>query len=188
MVAENVPGFRRSDIFSMFIGRLESSGYTTSWRKLKAKNFKIPQRRERIFIVGMKGFTGDKDSLLPENPPIASSELVTVREAIGDLPELTNNHNGSSVSKYRRGRPTSFQSSMRGYSGILYDHVAHCVHPTVAERFQYIPQGYNLRKTWVEGRIPESSMKSEYVLRGTVRKGFSEKTLGNMHSNIYRRL
>lgn len=186
VVAENVMGFRtQGDVFSRFLQRLELSGYATCFRKLDAQYFGVPQKRKRIFIVGIRDFFGDKDSLLPRNPQ--EGNRLTVEHATSDLPALSNDSPGSEISKYNRGRPTSYQSLMRRNSKTLYDHIAHSVHPVMAERFQYIPPGYNLRKTWVEGKIPETSMQSQYVRR-KVRKGFSKKTLENMHSNIYRRL
>lgn len=189
VVAENVMGFRsRNDVFLKFIRRLKISGYTIGFRKLNAEYFGVPQRRKRIFIAGIKDWTGDEETLLPKNPPETSTMVVNVRQAISDLPELSNASPAPYISRYRRGRPTSYQFLMRRSSEILYDHVVHRVHSTMAERFQYIPQGYNLRKAWVERKIPESAMRSKYVVSGRVRKGFSKKTLKNMHSNIYRRL
>jgi DNA (cytosine-5)-methyltransferase 1 len=188
VVAENVLGFKNhDDVFSKFVDKLESFGYATSSCELNARCFGIPQNRKRIFIVGVKDFAGDKCSLLPVNPKEGSAGIVSVKDAISDLPELSNDASGSQLSKYRRVRPTRYQSLMRNECKVLYDHLAHSVHPVMAERFKYIPSGYNLRKTWVEGKIPETSMQSQYV-RGNVRKGFSENTLKNMHSNIYRRL
>lgn len=188
VVAENVLGLRNhDDVFSKFLGKLESFGYATSSCELHARCFGIPQNRKRIFIAGVKDFAGDKDSLLPINPKERPADIVFVKDAISDLPELSNDSSGSQLSKYRRARPTRYQSLMRNECQVLYDHFAHSVHPVMAERFKYIPSGYNLRKAWVEGKIPETSMQSQYV-RGNVRKGFSQNTLKNMHSNIYRRL
>ena len=188
VVAENVLGFRNhDDVFSKFLDKLESFGYATDSCELHARCFGIPQNRKRIFIAGLKDFAGDKDSLLPINPKEGSVDIVCVKDAISDLPELSNDSSGSQFSKYRRVKPTRYQSLMRNESQVLYDHIAHSVHPVMAGRFEYIPSGYNLRKAWVEGKIPEASMQSQYV-RGNVRKGFSQNTLENMHSNIYRRL
>jgi len=189
VIAENVMGFRsRNDIFSKFIRRLKISGYAICYHKLNAEYFGVPQRRKRIFVAGIKNWTREEEMLLPKNPPEATIKRVSVRQAISDLPELSNESPAPYVSRYRRRRPTSYQLLMRRGSEILYDHIAHRVHSTMAERFQYIPQGYNLRKAWVEGKIPESAMRSEYCVNGRVIKGFSKNTLKNMHSNIYRRL
>ena len=187
-LAENVMGFRaRGDVLQNFVERLESSDYATGVCELDAQYFGVPQRRRRIFVIGMRNFTGDKATLLPRNPSRAARSLITVEQALSDLPELSNDLPGSTISKYKRGRPSAYEALLRRKDGVLNDHVIHLAHPVMAKRFQYIPQGYNLRKTWIEGRIPESVMRSEYLCGKSIKK-FSEKTLENMHSNIYRRL
>lgn len=58
-------------------------GYRVSWRILNAAEYHVPQERRRIFIVGVrKDLQGDFQFPLPEDVRIS------VREAIGDLPEL----------------------------------------------------------------------------------------------------
>jgi DNA (cytosine-5)-methyltransferase 1 len=187
VVAENVTGFKNhDDIFSKFLGRLEKY-YTTTFKELHAHCFGVPQNRKRIFIAGVRDFKGNPESILPPNPPLKSIKTVTVKEAISDLPELSNDSPGSMFSMYRKGRPTRYQSLLRNGCSKLCDHIAHPVHPVMATRFKYILQGSNLRRVWKEGLIPEEFMHSQY-LKGNVRKQFSQTTLKNMHSNIYRRL
>jgi len=187
VVAENVMGFKNhDDILSKFLNRLKKH-YATCVRELHAHCFGVPQSRKRIFIVGVRGFEGDPDSILPINPQLESIKIVTVKEAISDLPELSNNSPGTQISTYREGRPTHYQSLLRGKCEALYDHITHSVHPVMAERFKHIPQGSSLWKAWADGKIPEESMRSQYF-KGSVRKQFSQDTLKNMHHNIYRRL
>lgn len=56
MLAENVPnlihGFK--DDFGKWIDYLEDLGYRSYWKVLKAKNFGLPQGRERIFILSIR--------------------------------------------------------------------------------------------------------------------------------------
>jgi len=187
VVAENVTGLKNhDDVFSKFLDRL-SKTYTTCYRELHATHFGVPQNRKRIFITGIRCFSGDCDDILPHNPQVRRANIVNVRKAISDLPDLSNNQPGSRLSRYRKCKPTHYQSMLRDGSHVLYDHIAHSVHPVMAERFQYIPQGFNLRKAWKNGKIPEASMHSHYF-KGSARKQFSESTLENMHNNIYRRL
>jgi DNA (cytosine-5)-methyltransferase 1 len=112
---------------------------------------------------------------------------VKVKEAIGDLPSLSNEKPNCEKPTYEPGHPTSFQSLMRDGQTKVQDHTVHVVHPVMAKRFEYIPQGYNLLKALRERRIPANVMKKTYF-RGKRIVAFSEKTLKNMHSNIYRRL
>lgn len=185
VVAENVTGFRNhDDIFSKFLNRLRKY-YVADSKELHANCFGVPQNRKRIFIAGVKDFAGGNGVVLPDNPQL--KQKVTVEDAISDLPELSNDFRGSTLSKYKRVKPTRYQSSLRNGCSDLYDHVVHSVHPVMAERFGHIPQGYSLWKAWTDDKIPEESMQSHYF-KGSVRKQFSQNTLKNMHSNIYRRL
>ena len=187
-VAENVMGLRtRRDVLESFLDRVASIKYTTKICELDAQYFGVPQRRKRIFIIGIRESKLDSTDLVLKNPKRSSEELVTVEKAISDLPQLSNENSGTQSSHYLPKKPTAYQALMRCNEKLLFEHLTHSVHPVVASRFKYIPQGYNLRKAWITGKIPDEIMRSEYNLGKAVRK-FSEKTLENMHSNIYRRL
>jgi DNA (cytosine-5)-methyltransferase 1 len=187
VVAENVMGFKNhDDVFSKFLNRLKEY-YATCFRELHARCFGVPQNRKRIFIVGIKDFDGNPESILPINPQPESFKVVAVKDAISDLPELSNNSPGTQISNYGKGRPTRYESSLRGECKFLQDHITHSVHPTMAERFTHIPPGCSLRKAWADGAVPKASMHSYYFV-GNIKKEFSKSTLRNMHSNIYRRL
>jgi len=59
-VWENVPGVLSSAKgrdFGSIVGALAELGYSCAWRILDAKNFGVPQRRRRVFLVGCS--TGD---------------------------------------------------------------------------------------------------------------------------------
>lgn len=58
----------------------ESLGYNVQYKVLQAADYGVPQKRQRIFIVGTK----NKEFNFPT--PIGTT--ITVKEAIGDLPPL----------------------------------------------------------------------------------------------------
>lgn len=64
LVLENVKGLLSHDsgrTFTTIIGVLTDLGYFVEWQVLNAKDFGVPQNRERIFIVGhLGGFGGRK--------------------------------------------------------------------------------------------------------------------------------
>lgn len=85
-VIENVEGIL-SDMhiaaFNSFITSLYSAGYVVTYALLDAKDYKIPQDRKRVFVVGIRQEL-NKACLLP-NP--TTDHPITLRQAIGDIKE-----------------------------------------------------------------------------------------------------
>src|SRR5699024_12505139 len=63
--------------------QFESLGYNVKYEVLDSSSYGVPQVRNRIFIVGMKGCTFNF-------PKPSKGEPFTVKEAIDDLPTLEN--------------------------------------------------------------------------------------------------
>lgn len=66
---ENVPGLLSIDhgkSFAAIIKELSNVGYNVSYKVLNAKNFNLPQHRNRLFIVGMKNGTFNFPNTLKE--------------------------------------------------------------------------------------------------------------------------
>lgn len=83
---ENVKGMldaKFSDIFQDFIDRLDSAGYDVQWKLLDAVNYKIPQNRERVFLIGFR----KELHITYEFPQPICSRPVTLNQAIGDIIE-----------------------------------------------------------------------------------------------------
>ena len=86
-VAENVKGLLQSHgrvFFDQMIAEFEATGYKVSHRLYLAADYGVPQMRERIFIVGVKGrwqFTH----------PVPSLAHRTAKEALGDLEDEPEN-------------------------------------------------------------------------------------------------
>lgn len=70
-VWENVPGVLSSGggrDFGSILGAMAQLGYSFAWRVLDAKNFGVPQRRRRVFLVGCSsGDFRDPSSILFES-------------------------------------------------------------------------------------------------------------------------
>src|SRR3990167_716156 len=64
VLLENVKGLLSHDggrTFKTIITSLAELGYAVEWQVLNAKNFGVPQNRERVFIIGhLGGFSGRK--------------------------------------------------------------------------------------------------------------------------------
>jgi len=121
----------------------EAIGYATDWRILNAAHFGVPQRRERLVMIGVEGGgeipwpepTHESDHptigfrerhrlLRPETLPLFSngSELepaVTVMDAIGDLPNI---EAGQETTVYDRPPSTKYQRARRRRCKVLTWH------------------------------------------------------------------
>ena len=85
-VLENVKGLtvgKHSQFLSELIDELKKIDYEVllPYRVLNAADYGVPQRRERLFLIAAR-----KDQKLPVYPT-AANDKITIREAIGDLPD-----------------------------------------------------------------------------------------------------
>lgn len=77
-VWENVPGALSSEggeAFRQLLSEMDALGYGLAWRVLDAQFFGVPQRRERVFLVGCLG-----------DPERAAQVLLELEMLRGDLP------------------------------------------------------------------------------------------------------
>lgn len=89
---ENVPGLlghRGKPIFDKFLKRVDKIGYKTYYKVLNAEDYGVPQRRKRVFVVGVRKDLGDKEFKFPN--PIKLERRKTVRDAIFGLPTPPDN-------------------------------------------------------------------------------------------------
>ncbi|GAA7148598.1 hypothetical protein ID0397_00040 [Helicobacter pylori] len=118
--------------------RLNALGYQLSYQILNAKDYGVPQNRERAFIVGASRFSFDFNLLEPSqsvNVQDAISDLaylcsnegafesVNVQDAISDLAYLCSNE-GAFESDYLNPIQSNYQALMRKDSPKLYNHQA----------------------------------------------------------------
>lgn len=134
-VMENVPnllttenGVFRSEIISLFL----ELGYTVSADVLCAADYGVPQNRNRAFIIGKHAF--EPPLLMPKK----CIKRTTIWDAISDLSYLESGE-GSEISDYTTKPDSSFQSSMRSGSSMLYNHVVTNHSPIALERLSLIP-------------------------------------------------
>ena len=158
-------GYARDDI----LRRAASLGYEVSFRVLNAANYGVPQVRRRIFFVGNReGRVFRFPRMLFTDP----RRFRTVRNAIADLPELSNGHSNDEC-KYRLAwaRASAYQRRMRGSSRkrCVTSNVVTRNSELVLARYRHIPSGGN----WEN--IPAELM-SNYADRS------------RCHTGIYRRL
>ncbi|AKZ57068.1 Cytosine-specific methyltransferase [Streptomyces ambofaciens ATCC 23877] len=125
VLMENVPDMGLHDDF--FVIRtieeeLEELGYATQVRLVDAWSYGVPQHRKRLILLARK----DVDDFTWRKP---DSERTTLRDAIGDLPELEvvpTERVGERELKYRKPRNLSgFATKMREEAprGLVWDHM-----------------------------------------------------------------
>ncbi len=84
-VAENVPGIVSTTHigeFTKILEKFSSLGYNVNYAILDARNYGVPQERKRVVVVGYHKKLG-KTFAFPE----PNSKWITLKEAIGDLPD-----------------------------------------------------------------------------------------------------
>lgn len=165
IVFENVRGIAETEkgfFVNTILNQLENLGYTCSSGLLCASDFGVPQHRHRFFIIGSL-------SRRTINIPVkGTAPIVTVQDAISDLPELDN---GSTVDELRYSAlaKTEYADSLRGTMESCTGHLVTRNSEIVISRYKYIPQGGNWK------HIPEELMTN-----------YKDKS--RCHAGIYRRL
>lgn len=72
-IIENVKNLcskRFADKFQMILADIEALGYNNYYKILNAKDFNIPQNRERVFIISIRKDIDKKDFKFPEGKPL----------------------------------------------------------------------------------------------------------------------
>lgn len=151
---ENVTGLRsmENEEGNLVIEELrklfEDYEYKIKFKVLKATDYGVPQRRKRLFIVGIEQDIGEFEWPKPTHASRNSIEAhsnnkqtyITVEDAIDDLPSL---EAGEQKKNYEKDSLTNYQEKMRKDQNILHDHKAPNHSDKVLERLRNIPQGGN---------------------------------------------
>ena len=145
VVLENVTGITSAGggaAVRAIIQGFAALGYRVEARTLKAEEYGIPQERRRIIFVGNR--VG-----LPIHWPAPTHgpgllPFVTVKEAIGDLPELANGE-AFGGRKYSKSSSSGYQAGMRLGSKLVLNHSAPELGDINMERLRHIPPGGSWR-------------------------------------------
>ena len=164
-VLENVGGILQTER-GLFVKKIRKAadriGYRTTVVGLDAQAFGVPQRRHRVFVVGHK----KPLHLMFDCWTVATP--VTVRGAIGDLPQLRcGSHEG--VLSYSRQPLSEYAQGLRGKMSCCDGHLVSQNSDYVIERYRHIPPGGNWKS------ISPKMMRN-----------YTDRT--RCHTGIYRRL
>lgn len=117
-VIENVKGLltlNKGMFYDDIKQRFGALGYAIEARVLDASDYGVPQKRLRVFFVGLKN---GKKFKFPE--PLGYK--ITTKEALGDLPSLDNITNIDGELKYNNKPSNNFQEEIRKNSVAIYNH------------------------------------------------------------------
>lgn len=146
-VMENVKGIlsmKNGEVIKTIVDEFTNAGlgYNVVKKVLCAKDYGVPQARERVIIIGIR-----KDLKIEPTYPEPCGTEVTVDMAISDLP-LINAGEGEEISKYSLQPMNAYQRLMRKGSKEVHNHVAMKHTKRLVERFAAIQPGQSLVDVW----------------------------------------
>lgn len=165
VVFENVKGLVETEsgyFLDAVLKGFKSRGYTTSHFILNSVDYGVPQKRNRLFIIG------SLHGIEVAPPKKNAIKPVTVKEALRDLPNLENGAS-SNVMAYSRKAQFSYAKKLRSGLSFCTNNIVTYNAPHIVQRYSHIPQGGN----WED--IPKSLMEN-----------YSD--VSRCHTGIYRRL
>lgn len=153
-VIENVPEFITDidkdgkNIYNEITSQLglDGVGYEIKYKIINMANFGLPQKRERVIILGSR--IGDIE--FPDEL-VEAKEWVTVLDAISDLPEqvkfLKKSQNFQNIEDLKVEYPqiSKYQALMRNKSSYIFNHIARNHRQKTIEKIKLIPNGGNWR-------------------------------------------
>lgn len=178
VVLENVKGLLSHDngrTFKTIISTLVELGYGVEWQVLNAKNYGVPQNRERVFIVGNLGgertgqvFPLGEDGESADELPRHVANTITRRyeqvQATGTyIGEGQRNAQGTSGQGVLEEGIKPDNSNRRG--GETYPSSVRRLTPTECERLMGLPDGWTARGKKGEEEV-EISDSQRYKLCG----------------------
>ncbi len=143
-VIENVPGMATlygGAVRDEILARFRALGYSIDCRVLCAADYGVPQIRRRLVFLAVRNEYGDVSFPAPVLTP---DRYVTSREAIDDLPPLTDDL-GEEKSAYCRPARTPYQKALRHGCKTLWNHTATAHKDFVKAVIAQVPEGGNYK-------------------------------------------
>lgn len=120
------------------IGRFGRLGYDVNFDILNASDFGVPQNRERVFFIGMK-----KGRFPFPLKPL--NEKISCREALSDLPPLTEENGNNDTHSYICAPQNDYQKKMRKGSKEIKNHQITCHTEQTRHIISMIPDGGKIK-------------------------------------------
>ncbi|MCF8256902.1 MAG: DNA cytosine methyltransferase [Flavobacteriales bacterium] len=139
VVLENVKGLKETEgglFLEEIISSFSSLGYKTTHAVLNAADFGVPQRRDRIFVVG------SRDNIEFTFPEKTHEKSVTVSDALSDLPIIENGNN-IGILPYSSPPMNEYAKFVRGDLKVVSNNIVTRNSQGVIDRYKYVPPGGN---------------------------------------------
>ena len=149
------------DIKNLFNNIEDNFGYNLHTKILNAKDFGVPQNRERVFILGIRKDI-DYNWVFPTPSHGRKRNMLnylTVSDAISDLPCVKC---GEKKGVYTKDPKTEYQELMRNGSTTLHDHECGIYGEKISAVIKAVPQGKG--RPYVNKLIEEGKLPKEYYL------------------------
>lgn len=177
-VMENVKGIltmktdSKENVKDIILKEFKDIGYNVDIHILNAAEFGVPQKRERVFFIGIRNdIEYNKDKIKPKGY-LFGEEQITIEEAISDLPDIEAKQ-GKDGMEYPQKELTAYQKWARGNEKVVDNHIAMNHTPRLVERFKQIGFGQSV-----------SDVSEEYSQR---KRGDAKKISGkSFKQNNYR--
>lgn len=183
-VFENVKGLitkKHRPTFEALLTKFRETGYEVSWQLINAWDYGVAQRRERVFIIGVRQDLGIKFEF--PRPLEGDYQTKVLRDVIGDLPKPLpseqNPQNGKYSSQYlSRNRIVGWQEP--AYTVLTSPRDA-SIHPGESDftmddvrNGRTIPRRFTVRECLRIQSVPDT-----YVLPDTISLSAQYKIVGN---------
>ena len=128
-------GFFKKDI----VERFSNLGYNVTYKVLKACDYGVPQKRERVFFVGLR-----KDIFKDKffDYPLPTKKIVSTYDALSDLPSLDNDE---LAAEYKTKPKNDYQKLMRRNSKTIKNNEITNHSEQTKKIISMIPDGGNIQ-------------------------------------------
>lgn len=164
---KNLVGSNHKENFLKFLQHLEKLGYTNSWAILNARNYGIPQNRERVFCVSI--LNAEQPFEFPEPIELKMKLYDLLEKEVDDRYYLRNNQ----YLEHPITQEYSYCLDSNYWKGVtlksfLEKHRRQLVTDRISENGKFIPRRLTPRETWrLMGVCEEDIEKANLVVSQT---------------------
>ena len=155
------------DISVLFRNINDDLGYRLSTQVLNAKNFGVPQSRDRVFIVGIRNDVDYQWEFPTATHGNKIKPYLTVEDAVSDLPVL---NYGQTVEDYFEEPKTEYQRLMRGNQNFLHDHFCGTYGEKITAVIHAVPQGEG--RPFINNLIENGELDERFYLTSGYRNTY----------------